>query len=301
MYNDEIIAKSENRIKTTWDIIMKETRKYKYHSKIESLRINNAMVQNSQEIAQNFNDYFSSVADTIIGNIMKDNDELKDDTNHSSYLINNFNNTFPHINWKFASTYEITKIIESLKTKNSCGYDEISVKIVKSSAPFIISPLTYICNKSGKFPERLKYALIRPVHKKGDKHLVTNYRPISLLTSFSKIFEKLVFARLYKHLLTNRILAKAQYGFRSNSSTENAAYNVINEITQAMNDRRPLGGLFCDLEKAFDCVNHKSFLHSNHKPLVLSSVNRIHFESYKRHFCPAQCLFSTVVPEYTAV
>ena len=111
-----------------------------------------------------------------------------------------------------------------------------------------------------EFPERLKYALIWPVHKKGDKHLVTNYRPISLLTSFSKIFEKLVFARLYKHLLTNRILAKAQYGFRSNSSTENAAYNVINEITQTMNDRRPLGGLFCDLEKAFDCVNHKSLL-----------------------------------------
>ena len=102
--------------------------------------------------------------------------------------------------------------------------------ILKLSAPFITSPLTYICNKSlstGTFPERLKYALIRPVYKKGDKHLVTNYRPISLLTSFSKIFEKLIFTRLYKHLYTNGILAKEQYGFRSNSSTQNAAYDII--------------------------------------------------------------------------
>jgi hypothetical protein len=150
-----------------------------------------------------------------------------------------------------------------LKITNSCGYDEIPVKIVKLSAPFIISPLTHICNKSlsaGVFPERLNYARIRPVHKKGDKLLITNYRPISLLTSFSKIFEKLIFVRLYKHLLTNRILANKQYGFRNNSSTENAAYNVINEITQAINDRHSIGGLFCDLEKAFDCVNHKILL-----------------------------------------
>jgi hypothetical protein len=82
----------------------------------------------------------------------------------------------------------------------------------------------------------------------------------SLLTSFSKIFEKLIFTRLYNHLCTNGILVKEQYGFKSNSSAENAAYNVINEITKVMNGRRSLGGLFCDLEKAFDCVYHKILL-----------------------------------------
>jgi hypothetical protein len=81
-----------------------------------------------------------------------------------------------------------------------------------------------------------------------------------LLTSFSKIFEKLIFTRLYNHLCTNEILAKEQYGFRSNSSSENTAYNGINEKTKAMNDRHSLGGLFCDLEKAVDCVNHKILL-----------------------------------------
>jgi len=263
MHNDELISKSKNKIKTTWANIKKETGNKNHHGTINSLRINDPMVNNSQEIAYAFNDYFSSVADTIINNIRMGKDERKDDISHSSYLINNFNNTFPNINWKQASTHEISKIIESLKCKSSCGYDGIPVIILKLSAPFITSPLTYICNKSlstGTFPERIKYALIRPVYKKGDKHLVTNYRPISLLTSFSKIFEKLIFTRLYKHLYTNGILTKEQYGFRSNRSTQNAAYDIINEITKAMNERRSLGGLFCDLEKAFHCVNHKILL-----------------------------------------
>jgi hypothetical protein len=88
MYNDELISKSKNRIKTTWEIIKKETGKYKHHRTIEALRINNTMVKNSKEIAQNFNDYFSTVADTIIENIKNDNDGLND---YSSCLINNLN------------------------------------------------------------------------------------------------------------------------------------------------------------------------------------------------------------------
>ena len=175
MYKDELIFKSKNRIKTTWGIKKKETGKHKHHSTIDSLRINNTMVNNSQDIAHNFNDYFSTVADPIIDNIKMEKYELKDDISYSSYPVNNFNTTFPNINWNHASTHEISKIIESLKTTNSCGYDEIPVQIIKLSAPFIITPLTYICNKSlsaGAFPERLKYALIRRVHKKGDKHLI---------------------------------------------------------------------------------------------------------------------------------
>jgi len=177
----------------------------------------------------------------------------------SNYLINNFNSRFSRINWKYATTYEINRIIKSLKIKNLYGYDEIPIKILKFSAPFIISPLIYICNKSlssGAFPKTLKYAAIKPVYKKGDKLLTANYRPISLLTSFSKIFEKLIYSRLYKHICTKNIVVEEQYGFRINSSTEAASYDVINEILKAMNNRLSVGGILCDLEKAFDCVNH---------------------------------------------
>jgi hypothetical protein len=154
----------------------------------------NTTVNNPQEIAQNFNDYFSTVASNIIYNIKKeDTNGRKGDTGHPSYLSylkNNLNTTAANIIWKHASTYEISKIIESLNTSNSCGYDEVPTKIIKLSAPYIISPLTHIFNKAlstGAFPERLKYALIRPVHKKGNKLIITKYRPISLLTSFPKI------------------------------------------------------------------------------------------------------------------
>jgi hypothetical protein len=120
------------------------------------------------------------------------------------------------------------------------GYDEISIKILKVNVALIIFPLTYICNKflsSSVFLERLKYAIIKPVYKKGNNLLTTNYRPISLLISFSKIFEKLVYSRLYQHIYSNNILVKEQYGFRINNSTEDASYNVINEILKGVNNR----------------------------------------------------------------
>jgi hypothetical protein len=105
-----------------------------------------------------------------------------------------------------------------LKSKNSSGYDEISTKIIKISKPFIISPLINICNKvlaQGNYPERLKFSLIKPVYKSGDKSSPSNYRPISLLPAFSKITEKDIYKRVFDHLNNNAILNEHQYGFRS--------------------------------------------------------------------------------------
>jgi len=83
---------------------------------------------------------------------------------------------------------------------------------------------------------------------------------ISLLTSFSKIIEKLIYARLHAHIDMNNILVQEQYGFRTHSSTEQAAFTLINSILTAMNNNQMVGGIFCDLQKAFNCVNHKILL-----------------------------------------
>ena len=212
---------------------------------------------NQNKIANTFNNYFISVADTVNADNNKHINTSM--TNPFNYLTNKFRRPFPKISRQYASTYEIEKIIKSLRTKITYGYDEISNRIIKLTAPFIIAPLTYMCISvlgTGVFPNRLKYAIVKPIFKKGNKQEISNYKPISLLTTFSKIFEKLIYARLHAHIDMNNILVPEQYGFRTHSSTEQAAFTLINSILTAMNNNHIVGGIFCDLQKAFDCVNH---------------------------------------------
>jgi hypothetical protein len=131
--------------------------------------------------------------------------------NPINYLHKYYSKPFANLNWQYASTYESEKIIKSLKSKNTSGFDEISNHIIKLISPIITSPLTHICNaalSSGVFPDRLKYAIVKPIFKKGSKLDISKYRPISLLTFFYKVFEKLIYNRLYTHIETKSILVQ---------------------------------------------------------------------------------------------
>jgi fructose-1,6-bisphosphatase/inositol monophosphatase family enzyme len=92
--------------------------------------------------------------------------------------------------------------------------------------------------RTGVFPDRLKYSVVKPIFKKGNKQEISNYKPISLLTSFSKIIEKLIYARLHAHIDMNNILVQEQFGFRTHSPTEQAAFTLINSILTAMNNNQ---------------------------------------------------------------
>ncbi len=125
------------------------------------------------------------------------------------------------------------------------------------------SPPTHVINlmmSTSTFPDRLKLSEVKPLFKKGEKINPSNYRPISLLTSLSKIFEKIIYSRLYKHINKNEILAREPFCFRQKSSTELAMYTLTHNILMALNNKTKVGGIFCDLQKAFDSVNHNILL-----------------------------------------
>ena len=101
---------------------------------------------------------------------------------------------------------------------------------------------------------------MKPIFKNGDRLDIANFRPISLLISFSKIFEKIIATRIQERVAQNQIVANEQYGFRSNISTDNASYTLMHEILSAINNKLIVGDIFCDLSNAFYCVNHRILL-----------------------------------------
>jgi hypothetical protein len=143
---------------------------------------------------------------------------------------------------------EMKNISNHSKIKNSCGYDEISSKVLKSSMPFVLSPLIYICNKSlatGIFPSWLKYSQVHPIYKKGERSEISNYRPIC--TSFSKIFEKVILidCSLIYLLIISWILISMDLG--KIALWKLLPFNLISNILQALNSKKLVGGVFCDL------------------------------------------------------
>ena len=298
-YYAEKFTSYKSDIKQTWNLIKRTINKNNTNDIAGAFNINNTMVTDKNEIANKFNEYFVNIGPSLAAKIPDTSASYK------TYLPGNYINSFG----LFPSTPgEIIAIVNQMIPKVTSGFDDIPVNIMKLSINWTADPLSKIVNKSfsqGIFPDLLKIAKIHPIFKNGIKSEFTNYRPISVLPSFSKIFEKLMYNRLITYLSQQSILYNNQFGFRQNHSTLMAMVDMTEKITAALDKKQFTIGVFVDLSKAFDTLNHKILLHKlEHygiRGIVLNWFksyleNRMQFVNYEEN-CSSHLKITCGVPQ----
>lgn len=177
---------------------------------------------------------------------------------------------------------EIIIIINSLKSKKSVGIDGIQAEDLKEVAREIAPLLTFLVNgifQTGQCPQVFKKSIVTPIFKSGNQEMIENYRPISLVTNMSKIFEKALKTRLVSYVEKHDLISRNQFGFRSGMSTNDAIAALTGEIYGHVDQSRPAMCVFLDLARAFDTVDHKQLLETLHDYGIRGNAHQL-FESY---------------------
>ena len=242
-YYKAFFTENANNIRKTWKQLNNILNKNNKNQQISQL-----------SIANKFNSYFTNVAFELNKNIPKSNnvfqDYLKNPNEHSFYV----NETNPH---------EISLIIDDLRDSNAADIYDVTSKFVKLGSSSITKNLTILFNQSINgdiYPELFKVAKVIPLYKNDSPLTVSNYRPISLLPIFSKIFERLMYNRLISFINKYNIITPNQYGFQAQKSTELAINEICNNINNSFENKISAFCIFLDFSKAFDTVNHNILL-----------------------------------------
>ena len=230
--------------------------------------------------ADTFNDHFVTIANNLIPT------KLNNNTQYNSHILSTFcaektvnaeTYTIPLL-----AIHEVGKLITSMKNKKSSGPDEISSTLLKMALPHLVDTLTYLynlCIHNNVFPNNLKESKVIPIPKSKETSDINNYRPISLLSVFSKPLEKHVHKTFLNYLEKNNLIHPLQSGFRPGHSCHTALTHLLDQWLTAINESDITGAIFLDLKKAFDLVDHeilikKIYLYTN------SSQTTTFFYSY---------------------
>ena len=252
-YFNNFFEENKNNIKKTWigikTIINTKT---SITIKTSQLHFNGKVIEIPMDISNTFNNFFVNVGPNTESEIRKVNitpESFLKSRNQFNFLIT------------FFSVEELTTIINALDSKNSSGPSSIPTKLLVMIT--VIFPLCKIINTSfrtGIFPDALKIAKVIPVFRNGSTQELNNYRSISLLSVFDKIIEKLMYSMLYNFLEQHEILYSRQFGFRKQKSTAYSLSDITEKIKASIDDEKYGCGIFIDLKKTFDTVNHSILL-----------------------------------------
>ena len=241
-YYTDKLEKSEGDPKQTWDILKELTNGYTAKDDIEPDNM-------TQEESNKYNDYFATVGSEIQKKLNIKNSEVT--TKQTGFTFT------PE------SEESIMKLIDRIRTNVAVGNDGINAKVLKDAKDVIAPTLAKIINTGydiNKFPDQLKIASIKPVHKKNCPNEPANYRPISILPILSKVFERSAVDQLVKYLEKNNLLTACQHAYRRGHSTTTCLAEITNKIYKSLDNGLIVGVASMDLSKAFDAISHTHLL-----------------------------------------
>uniref|UniRef100_A0A1B6LVT8 Reverse transcriptase domain-containing protein n=1 Tax=Graphocephala atropunctata TaxID=36148 RepID=A0A1B6LVT8_9HEMI len=228
------------------------------------LKINGVKTQDPELIAHHLNVYFTHIADKILSNIQHRLHHPSEDTEPTRQIQT--------MHLRPTNQHEVLQVVKSLKNKTSTGVDNISAKLLKSCKDQLVTPLVHIINQSfkeGIFPTNLKISKVYPKLKKGNHLDPQNYRPISLIPTFSKVFEKIMLYRLFHHLSFHNILTPKQHGFIGGKSTTSAITTLVEFLIDNLEAGNIPTAILLDMTKAFDCLDHAKLI----KKMMTMGIN----------------------------
>ena len=253
-YFNNIFNRHKSDIRKTWCLLNETLNSNVKKQPTHEFLVDTIMTTDPVIIANKFNEYFINIGNSLA-------DKIPTAEPFHSYLNHPTNCVFT---FQPITEVKISEIIGNLKNKSSYGHDCLSNIMIKKAQGPLIKPLTLPINQSlstGIFPNKLKISRVKPLFKKGKVCLFSNYRPISLLPSLSKIYKHVVFEQLLHYMEGNSLLYKDQYGFRPGHSTELASSRFVNELVQNMDSFKTSTSILIDLSKAFDTLNHDIMLY----------------------------------------
>ena len=252
-YYDNQFNQHKNNMKRSWDTLKNLLNSRKKDTFPDAFMYKTQKINDFDQIAKCFNEYFLNIESNV-------SDTRSFKTQREKYLTNMNLLLF---SFKPINENDVRKVFKDLTPKSSSGLDEISTKLLKYIQDPLIPVLCITINQSllnGIFPDKLKLAKVKPLYKKGDSSSFQNYRPISLLPSISKVFEKVVHLQVYDYFVKNDLFFDSQYGYRKNHSTEYAALELIDRLHTSLDNGNLPIAIFLDLSKAFDTISHTILL-----------------------------------------